>query len=119
MERGNWYFTFGCCQEHSGHYVRIFGTFREARMEMIKRYGYSFTFQFSEKQWNDLKNDPERRWKWEWPTELIEKVTKPCPVCGNAFLGNRYGGTTEMCPSCFSKLEAAMKKGGETNGSIS
>lgn len=87
-------------------------------MEMIKRYGYSWTFQFSEKQWNDLKNDPERRWKWEWPTELTEKVTKPCPVCGNVFLGNRYGGTTDVCPSCLSILKAAMKKMNVANGKL-
>lgn len=42
-------------------------------MEMFKRYGSSWDFQFSEKQWNDMKNDPERRWEWEWPTELTEK----------------------------------------------
>ena len=117
MERGNWYFTFGCCQEHAGHYVRIFGTFGEARMEMFRRHGSSWAFQYSEKQWNDMKNDPERC--WEWPTELTEKVTKPCPVCGNVFLGNRYAGITDVCPSCLSKLKAAMKKGGETNGQIS
>ena len=40
-------------------------------MEMFKRYGSRWAFQYSEKQWNDMKNDPERR--WEWPTELTEK----------------------------------------------
>lgn len=40
-------------------------------MEMFKRYGSHWAFQYSEKQWNDMKNDPERR--WEWPAELTEK----------------------------------------------
>ena len=70
MERGNWYFTFGCGQERAGHYVQIFGTFGEARVEMFRRYGSRWAFQYSEKQWNEMKNDPDRR--WEWPTELEE-----------------------------------------------
>lgn len=51
--------------------------------------------------------------------DVPEKTMKPCPVCGHVFSGNKYGGTTEMCPSCFSKLKAAMKKEDKADGSIS
>lgn len=46
-----WYFTFGCGQLHAGHYVRIFGTFGEARKEMFSRYGGAWAFQYSEQDW--------------------------------------------------------------------
>lgn len=34
-------------------------------------------------------------------------VLKPCPVCGNIFLGNKYAGTYEECQSCFDKVKRA------------
>jgi hypothetical protein len=51
-----WYFTFGCGQPHEGHFVKIFGTFDEARAEMISRYGLAWAFQYSEKQWHEWEN---------------------------------------------------------------
>lgn len=35
-------------------------------------------------------------------------VLKPCPVCGNIFLGNKYAGTYEECQSCFDKVKRAI-----------
>lgn len=42
--------------------------------------------------------------------ENTEKTLKPCPVCGNAFLGNKYGGTYEECPACQAKLKMFKTK---------
>lgn len=53
MEDEYWYFTFGANQEHAGHYVRIRGTFAEARAEMFARYGNRWAFQYSEQEWLD------------------------------------------------------------------
>ena len=39
-----------------------------------------------------------------------EKTVKPCPVCGNVFLGNKYGGTYETCPACTSKVKISKEK---------
>lgn len=38
-KKRDWIFTFGCGQEHAGHYVKIHGTYDEARAEMFRRYG--------------------------------------------------------------------------------
>ena len=59
-----WYFTFGYGQEHEGHYVRIKGTFSEARRKMLDKYGQAWGFQYSEKQWKD--------WVKKCPPYLIE-----------------------------------------------
>lgn len=48
-----WVFTFGAGQKHEGHFVRISGTFEEARAEMFARYGKEWAFQYSEEEWND------------------------------------------------------------------
>lgn len=58
MNDKTWYiFTFGSGQEHHGHYVRIFGTFEEARKQMIAEFGLKWAFQYSEKEWEDLKRN--------------------------------------------------------------
>lgn len=49
-DRGWWYFTFGQGQEHAGHYVKIWGTFGEARTEMFNRYGSAWSIQYSEEE---------------------------------------------------------------------
>lgn len=54
-----WYFTFGCGQEHAGHYVKIKGTFSEARAKMFDRFGDKWAFQYSEQEWNE-KNHTEK-----------------------------------------------------------
>lgn len=48
-----WVFTFGCGHEHEGHYVKIKGTFEEARAKMFERYGNAWAFQYSEEAWEE------------------------------------------------------------------
>lgn len=56
----NWIFTFGCGQVNKGHFVRIHGTFSEARRKMYEKYGDKWSFQYSEKEWEDwCKNAPK------------------------------------------------------------
>lgn len=59
-EKQYWIFTFGYGQKHQGHYVKIYGTYTEARIEMIKRYGNQFAFQYSEDEWNTFVNEAEQ-----------------------------------------------------------
>lgn len=42
----DWYFTFGHGQEHFGGYVKINGTFADARMEMFARYKDKWSMQY-------------------------------------------------------------------------
>lgn len=67
-----WIFTFGSGQEHEGKYVRIKGTYFTAREKMFDRYGEKWGFQYSEKEWEDIKNDPQRWWPIETELEVIE-----------------------------------------------
>ena len=47
-----WYiFTFGYGNEHQGRYKKYFGTYEEARKQMIADYGLSWGFQYSESEW--------------------------------------------------------------------
>lgn len=50
-ERQNWIFTFGGNKLHEGKYIKIFGTWCEARNEMLVRYGTDWGFQYSEEEW--------------------------------------------------------------------
>lgn len=47
-----WIFTFGSNQPNAGHYVKFFGTFQEARQQMMDKYGLAWAFQYSEYEWN-------------------------------------------------------------------
>ena len=60
-----WVFTFGVGQKHEGRCVRIKGTYEEAREEMVRRYGTEWAFQYSAKQWDKWKKDPNRAWCME------------------------------------------------------
>ena len=63
-----WIFTFGSGQQFAGHYVKIKGTFSSAREKMVERFGDKWGFQYLEKEWEKMKNDPNRFWDME--TEL-------------------------------------------------
>jgi len=65
-----YYFTFGSGQKHCGHYVKRFGTYGEARQQMVDKYGDKWAFQYSEDEWKKWENDPNRGWDME--TELVE-----------------------------------------------
>lgn len=63
-----WIFTFGCGQEHEGKYVKIWGTFGEAREKMFEKYGDKWAFQYTEKEWGKwLERKP---WYIPGETEL-------------------------------------------------
>ena len=46
-------FTFGDGQPHAGQYVRIWGTYTEARQKMVDKYGREWAFQYTNEQWQD------------------------------------------------------------------
>lgn len=71
MEKQNWYFTFGTGHEHADRFVKIYGTFIEARNEMFERFGSAWAFQYSEAEWERMRIDPLRF--WPMPTELQEE----------------------------------------------
>lgn len=55
-EKKKWYyFTFGCGQQHAGHYVKIFGTFSGTRKKMFDKYGSKWGFQYSEEEWAEYE----------------------------------------------------------------
>ena len=47
-----WIFTFGYGQKHEGYYVKVKGTYGEARKKMVEEYGNKWGFQYSEVEWN-------------------------------------------------------------------
>lgn len=67
-----WYCTFGCGQKHAGKYVKVRGTFYEARKKMFDKYGKYWGFQYSEKEWKEMEEDPDRCWPMETELEVIE-----------------------------------------------
>ena len=46
----NWYFTFGAGQKHANKYTVIYGTEHSARVEMLRRYGIEWAFQYPERK---------------------------------------------------------------------
>ena len=61
-----WVFTFGCGQKHEGKYVRIKGTYEEAREKMVEKYGLAWAFQYSEEEWSE--------WEQRRPEYLTETL---------------------------------------------
>ena len=53
-EETDWIFTFGEDQPHEGKFVRIHGTFGQARREMIRMFGDEWAFQYHIDDWNFL-----------------------------------------------------------------
>lgn len=52
-----WYFTFCCDDKKSNNFVSFFGTYSEAREEMIRRFGMHWAFQYSEKDFEGQKEE--------------------------------------------------------------
>ena len=46
-----WIFTFGCGQLNSGKYVKVYGSYEEARRKMFAKYGNMWAFQYSAEKW--------------------------------------------------------------------
>lgn len=68
-EEEKWIFTFGSGQKHAGHYVIMTGPQVIAREKMIEKYGNNWAFQYSEAEWEEMENDPNRFWPLETPLE--------------------------------------------------
>lgn len=66
-----WIFTFCYGQQHAGFYVKIKGTWKSAREKMIEKYGRDWGFQYSEEEWEEFENDPNRHWLMEEELEVI------------------------------------------------
>ena len=70
--RQDWIFTFGVGHESPGHgrlghrFVRIHGTWNEARREMVRRHGQTWAFQYPSEEAAGVK-------KWQL-IELVEEV---------------------------------------------
>jgi hypothetical protein len=50
----SWLFSWGFGHEHPNRYVRIEGTYEEARREMVRRYGRRWAFQYPESEEAEL-----------------------------------------------------------------
>lgn len=66
-----WRFTFGCGQKHEGYCQPIIGTFNSARRKMFEVHGTKWGFQYSEEEWKNMQNDPDRHWELEKDMEVI------------------------------------------------
>jgi hypothetical protein len=65
-------FTFGCGMQHAGKYVKIKGTYGQARAKMFEKYGEDWSFQYSEDEWENMKKDPKRNYLMETELEVLE-----------------------------------------------
>lgn len=70
-----WIFTFGHCQPFFPGFVRIFGTFSEARDIMIGRHGIRWSMQYESEEAAQLQrwNVPDRTAQ----SEKLGELTKP------------------------------------------
>lgn len=67
-----WVFTFGCGHPHVGTYVKIRGTYNQAREKMVAKYGLNWAFQYFIEEWEKHKADPVMRHWLEVELEVIE-----------------------------------------------
>ena len=71
-----WVFTFGCGRDvygdNAGKAVKVYAkSCKEAREKMVEKYGTKWAFQYSESEWNKIKNDPKRFWEME---EIVKEI---------------------------------------------
>lgn len=72
MDKEKWYyFTFGAGQKNAGHYVKFFGTYFDARDQMIEKYGYKWAFQYSQEEW-EMQEKNRDKLPYPLETELQE-----------------------------------------------
>ena len=91
-----WIFTFGCGQEFVGKAVKISGDFSGARRKMIDKYGLEWAFQYSEKEWNKIKNITETAkqkgfevvWMVAETPEALEAYQARYPFMEEAYFGD-------------------------------
>ena len=65
-------FTFGCGQPNEGMYVKVFGTYGEARRKMIDKYGREWSFQYTMQEWEDWTSNKPAWLPAETLLEVIE-----------------------------------------------
>lgn len=65
-------FTFGAGHLLSGTAIKVKGDKQESRKRMFDFYGDRWAFQYSEEEWEKMKNDPNRDHPMEEITEVIE-----------------------------------------------
>ena len=63
-------FTFGQDQENEGKCVRIEGDEYSTRKKMFEKYGNKWAFQYSEEEWEAIRNNPQRFWDMEEEIEF-------------------------------------------------
>lgn len=56
-KQNNWYFTFGNGQPYYGYFIKLYGTFNEARQKMVNAFGLKWSMQYSEKEWLNPKKE--------------------------------------------------------------
>lgn len=70
-----WYvFTFGVGQKYGGHYVRFYGTYEEAREKMVRYFGLTWAFQYSEEQWSAAVKRLTDRGRGLWIERELTKI---------------------------------------------
>lgn len=72
MEGNEWIFTFRFGQLLAGRCIRIAGTYDEARAKMCEQFGSNWAFQYSAKEWDEKKKDPNRMYPMEKEIDLNE-----------------------------------------------
>ena len=65
-------FTFGGSHLYAGKAVKVKGDCDTARKKMFDFYGDRWAFQYSEEEWEKIKNDPTRDHPMEEIMEVIE-----------------------------------------------
>ena len=72
LEKDSWIFTFGHGQQYAGKCVRVYAdSYGDARAKMVEKYGTHWAFQYSNDEWEEIKNDPKRYWDMEEEFEVI------------------------------------------------
>ena len=72
MNIKQWFvFTFGYGQPNEGKYVKVYGTYSEARQKMVNKYGRDWAFQYTAYEWADWEM---RRPPWLPAETLLEVI---------------------------------------------
>ena len=72
MNSRQWFvFTFGAGQFNEGKFVKVYGTYSEARQKMVNKYDREWAFQYTLEEWTDwLAKKP----KWLPVETLLEEI---------------------------------------------
>jgi hypothetical protein len=71
-----YYFTFGCGQQHAGHYIIIEAdTVEQARQQMFAKFGRKWSMCYTEQEWKVVE-DQSRQIGYPLETELKMGVSR-------------------------------------------